>query len=39
MVCRSLSASTARTIRKYAIRIDKSLRGNDSNWLGERYGG
>lgn len=24
---------------KYAIRIDKSLRGNDINWLGERYGG
>ncbi len=24
---------------KYAIRIDKCLRGNDSNWLGERYGG
>ena len=23
---------------KYAIRIDKCLRGNDSNWLGERYG-
>ncbi|MDP3577827.1 flagellar motor switch protein FliM [Methyloversatilis sp.] len=24
---------------KYAIRIDKCLRGNDTNWLGERYGG
>ncbi len=24
---------------KYAIRIDKCLRGNDINWLGERYGG
>ena len=24
---------------KYAIRVDKCLRGNDSNWLGERYGG
>jgi flagellar motor switch protein FliM len=24
---------------KYAIRIDKSLRGNDMNWLGERHGG
>ncbi|HCY14933.1 MAG: flagellar motor switch protein FliM [Curvibacter sp. GWA2_64_110] len=24
---------------KYAIRIDKSLRGNDINWLGERHGG
>jgi flagellar motor switch protein FliM len=24
---------------KYAIRIDKSLRGNDTNWLGERHGG
>ena len=24
---------------KYAIRIEKSLRGNDTNWLGERYGG
>jgi flagellar motor switch protein FliM len=24
---------------KYALRIDKCLRGNDSNWLGERYGG
>ncbi|MEK9804133.1 MAG: flagellar motor switch protein FliM [Curvibacter sp.] len=24
---------------KYAIRIEKCLRGNDSNWLGERYGG
>jgi flagellar motor switch protein FliM len=23
---------------KYAIRIDKCLRGNDTNWLGERYG-
>ncbi|MBI3531633.1 MAG: flagellar motor switch protein FliM [Burkholderiales bacterium] len=23
---------------KYAIRIDKSLRGNDMNWLGERHG-
>lgn len=24
---------------KYAIRIDKSLRGSDTNWLGERNGG
>lgn len=24
---------------KYAIRVDKCLRGNDINWLGERYGG
>lgn len=24
---------------KYALRIDKCLRGNDTNWLGERYGG
>lgn len=24
---------------KYAIRIDRSLRGNDMNWLGERHGG
>ncbi len=24
---------------KYAIRVDKCLRGNDTNWLGERYGG
>lgn len=24
---------------RYAIRVDKCLRGNDSNWLGERYGG
>src|SRR5574343_482377 len=24
---------------KYAIRIDKSLRGSDTNWLGERHGG
>jgi len=23
---------------KYAIRIDKSLRGNDLNWMGERHG-
>jgi flagellar motor switch protein FliM len=23
---------------KYAIRIDKLLRGNDTNWLGDRYG-
>lgn len=23
---------------KYAIRIDKSLRGNDQNWMGERHG-
>ena len=23
---------------KYAIRIDKALRGNDQNWLGERHG-
>jgi flagellar motor switch protein FliM len=23
---------------KYAIRIDKSLRGNDHNWMGERHG-
>jgi flagellar motor switch protein FliM len=23
---------------KYAIRIDKCLRGNDTNWLGERHG-
>lgn len=24
---------------KYALRVDKCLRGNDINWLGERYGG
>lgn len=24
---------------RYAIRVEKCLRGNDSNWLGERYGG
>ena len=24
---------------KYAIRIDRGLRGNDINWLGERHGG
>jgi flagellar motor switch protein FliM len=24
---------------KYAIRIDRSLRGNDINWLGERHVG
>ena len=23
---------------KYAIRIDKALRGNDQNWLGDRNG-
>jgi flagellar motor switch protein FliM len=23
---------------KYAIRIDKALRGNDQNWLGEKNG-
>jgi flagellar motor switch protein FliM len=23
---------------KYAIRIDSSLRNNDSNWMGERHG-
>jgi hypothetical protein len=23
---------------KYAIRIEKALRGNDQNWLGERHG-
>jgi flagellar motor switch protein FliM len=23
---------------KYAIKIDRSLRGNDTNWLGERHG-
>jgi flagellar motor switch protein FliM len=23
---------------KYAIRVDKCLRGNDTNWLGDRYG-
>jgi flagellar motor switch protein FliM len=24
---------------KYAIRVEKNLRGDDSNWIGERYGG
>ena len=24
---------------KYAIRIDRGLRNNDTNWLGERHGG